>query len=83
MKTGKNIRRVRVIDRGLWAVIRVPLELLTSTQRQQLANYLRSLPLSDRRYSGAIEAWCVASVWLEPVVELIENLTGQKVAIEG
>lgn len=75
--------RIRVVDRGDWTVLRIPAVLLTETQRRQIADYLRELPFNDRRFSGAIEAWCIRSAWLEPVVELIEHITGNKVPVEG
>lgn len=75
--------RIRVIDRGDWAIIRVPPALLTEQQRYPIVAYIRQLPFSDCVYSSAIESWCLRSEWLEPVVELIEHVVGTKVPVEG
>lgn len=83
MKTGRAPQRIRVVDRGDWAVIRIPAALLTATQRKQIAEYIGRLPLCDRRFAGTIEAWCINSCWLEPVTQLIENVVGMKLSVES
>ena len=85
MKTGKTppTSSIRVVDRGDWAVIRIPASLLNKEQREQVTKYLYRLPYPDRRFSGAIESWCIRSSWMEPVVELIEHVVGHKVPVEG
>jgi hypothetical protein len=86
MKTARTPtvpKRIRVIDRGDWAIFRIPAALLTETQRSQVVGYIRQLPRGDAKWSGAIESWCIKSAWLEPVVELVEHVIGTKVPVEG
>ena len=83
MKTARKPQRIRIVDRGDWAIVRLPAALLTQPQRRQIAEYIGKLPLCDRQFAGTIEAWCIKTDWLEPVTQLIESVTSTTIAVES
>ncbi len=74
---------IRIVDRGDWVFVRIPLDKVGHDDRRVLADFIKRRPFHQRRWCGAIEAWAIKSEWLDDLRKLIEDTTGKRVLVEG